>query len=250
MKFSEKKQAYNRLQGAENLDSDRMLLQRHAPNAGILAAGILNKEKAQREILWELLDHASVEDIQANRTSGRKDSNAFKEILSILSLGMPKTKDEILSVDKKLGNLIDKIGEKNVPDEIKETIASFKGFIQANLQKIEADEAAAMKVFAEKELQMINLKEANQKTLARLAKDLTLETPDYKAATLRTLLEEYRLNIPKEGAGTGHHNTEVPADTRKVNELESENEDLKDKVDELESENEDLEDKIENEKKS
>ena len=236
MKFSEKKQAYNRLQGAENIDSDRTLLQKHAPNAGILAAGILNKEKAQREILWELLDHASVEDIQANRTSGRKDSNAFKEILSILSLGMPNTKDEILSIDKKLNNLVDKIGEKNVPDEIKETIASFKGFMQANLTRIEADEAAAMKVFAEKGLLMIDLKAATQKTLAGLAKDLTLETPDYKAATLRTLLEEYRLNLPKEGEGTAQNNTGIPADTEKVNEFSVQNKEL--------------EDKIENEKKS
>ena len=68
MNFSEKKEAYQSLQDPAHLEPDRELLTRKAPHAPALKTGMVDKEKSQCEILWDLLDHASEEEITANRT--------------------------------------------------------------------------------------------------------------------------------------------------------------------------------------
>jgi chromosome segregation ATPase len=184
MKFAEKKQAYSSLQGQQFLDSDTELLQKMDPKSQALTLGILDKTRAQREILWHLLDVATVEEIKANRGAAKTDP--------------------------------------------------------------EADKKAAYKVFAEKELLLIDLAAADQKTMSRIANEIDLKTPNKKAAALRALLEEYRLNLPKEAEATAEKMEEVATDPDKINELESENEELKEQLDEVQSENEDLQDEIAN----
>ena len=67
MNFAEKKQAYQELQGSGHLEMDKELLKNKAPHANALNTGIIDPAKAQREILWALLDVATIEEITASR---------------------------------------------------------------------------------------------------------------------------------------------------------------------------------------
>ena len=73
MNFAEKKQAYLELQDTAQLEPDRELLKKKAPNASELQTVIIDKEKAQCEILWALLDLATVDEITANRPAPVKE---------------------------------------------------------------------------------------------------------------------------------------------------------------------------------
>jgi peptidoglycan hydrolase CwlO-like protein len=75
-----------------------------------------------------------------------------------------------------------------------------------------------------------------QPELANIARGLKIEAPDYKLATLRPLLEEYRLNLPKVSES---HSDQV------IDQMNAEKEELEGKVEELESENEDLQEQLE-----
>lgn len=70
MKFAEKKEAYARLQNAEMLEKDVALLRYKKPDSTALKNAIVNREKAQKDIIWELLDVATVEEILKNREIG------------------------------------------------------------------------------------------------------------------------------------------------------------------------------------
>lgn len=67
MKFADKKKAYQQMQDPAHLKCDRDLLARKAPKSVALTTGLVNKEKAQRDILWALLDVAEVDEILKNR---------------------------------------------------------------------------------------------------------------------------------------------------------------------------------------
>ncbi len=226
MKFSEKKLAYQTMQSVEHVDADRALLQVKSPQSYALISGILDKVKAQREILWSLLDVATVEEIRENRKalSSREDIKSFKDLEEILSSDIKETltKEEIIEQAEKILSLAEKIGEENIPDEMKKTLVAHLGYLNEVKKTIEESDAAEYRKALIKEILELDLVKAEQKTLLTYARALGLKTPDNKAATLRTLLEEYRMNLPKIGEADGVNKDAVPADINKTNVFESE----------------------------
>lgn len=171
MKFPDKKKAYHQMQNADHLKCDRDLLARKAPKSVALTIGLVNKEKAQRDILWALLDVATIEEIEANRK--------------------PEVVNEIPVVNPFLQKLLD-----------------------------------------------ADLANETQPKMAAIARGLKLETPDYKAVTLRIVLDDYRFKLSLDSK-------EAESNTDKVNELVDKNEQLKGELEEKELENEDLQEQLE-----
>jgi len=172
MKFGDKKKAYQQMQDPAHLECDRELLKVKAPKSVALTTGMVNKEKAQRDILWALLDVATVEEIEANRK--------------------PEVVNEIPAVNPFLQKLLD-----------------------------------------------ADLANETQPKMAAIARGLKLETPDYKAVTLRIVLDDYRLSLPKIGEATEEEMIPVEAHLEIVNELTEENENLQEQLEEKEAELED-----------
>jgi len=181
MNFSDKKEAYLQLQDPNHLEPDRELLAKKAPHDPALKTGIVDKVKSQCEILWALLDVATVEEITASRPAPVK---VF-------------TKDEVNAIAEEAGKLtahihtVKTLAEKDIliaqitelanqlPGKAGEFILRLPLSIIPNFVK--KDEA-------EKELLAIDLETATQPQLANIARSLKLETPYYKSATLRPLL--------------------------------------------------------------
>ncbi len=97
MKFAEKKKAYHELQGACHLEADRELLKKKAPQSPALNFGIIRSGKLQREILWALLDVATVNEITTNRkpTEQQKYPEPKKEI----DMTAVEAEKELLALD-------------------------------------------------------------------------------------------------------------------------------------------------------
>ena len=103
------------------------------------------------------------------------------------------------------------------------------------------DRMNAAREKAIKKLLEIDIETASQPVLANIARSISLETQDYKAATLRPLLKDFRdLAVI----------TEDPEKEELSEELETENEDIKEQLEETEAELEETEAELEKEKKS
>lgn len=177
MNFSEKKQAYGQLQGQEHLEADKELLLNKSPKSPALNLATIDRNKAQREILWALLDVASFEEIKESR------------------------KPEVGSHKDQVIDLMNVARENAI-----------------------------------KKLIEIDIETATQPVIANIARSIQIETPDYKAATLRPLLKNFKdLLVIAENAddSAGSAIEELEG---KVEDLESENEDLQEQLDEKEAE--------------
>lgn len=71
MGFAEKNASFIRLQKEDNLDADRRHLVRLNPKNPVLEKKFFDRDKEAKEILYALLDHATEEQILADR-SGKK----------------------------------------------------------------------------------------------------------------------------------------------------------------------------------
>jgi vacuolar-type H+-ATPase subunit I/STV1 len=229
MNFAEKKQAYHQLQGQEYLEADKELLLKKSPKSPALRVGVINREKAQCEIVWALLDVASMEEIIANRPAPVKKL----------------TIEEMKDITAETGKLAAHIHKVKTLEEKAEIIAHIKELIK----DFPEDMAAVMLKLPEsivpdfvktaefiEKLLAVDFLTVKQPELANIARGLKIEAPDYKLATLRPIMEEYRLNLPKVSES---HSDQV------IDQMNAEKEELEGKVEELESENEDLQEQLE-----
>lgn len=254
MNFAEKKQAYHQLQGQEHLEADKELLLTKSPKSPALRVGLINREKAQCEIVWALLEVVSVEEIIANRPApvkiiSKEKLGFISEQAGIMTAHIHKAE----SIEAK-NELIKKIKEliQDMPEDITSVIIETAESIIPDFVKTAE--------FIEK-LLAVDFLTVKQPELANIARGLKIEAPDYKLATLRPILEEYRLNLPKVSeshsdqvidqmnadASTGSAIEELEG---KVEELESENEDLQEQLEETEAALEETAAELEEEKKS
>ncbi len=268
MNFAEKKQAYHQLQDPNHLEADKELLLKKSPKSSALRVGMINREKAQCEIIWALLEVASMEEITANRPAPVKKltveemkditAEAAKLAAQVHKVNSLEEKAEIIAQIKELikdfpedlATIMLKLPESIIPDFVK--IAEFT-------EKLLRTDVSALK----------------QPEAAAFARGLNIEVPDYKLATLKPILQDFIVNLPKVSEGTGEKNTELPAGEEltatgsteaatleshsdqtidimnaEKQELEAENEELKEQLEDTEAEKEDLEEQLEEEKKS
>jgi hypothetical protein len=248
MDFAEKKEAYPQLQHEKHLEADRGLLAKKSPNDPALTSGVIDKERAQREILWALLDVASVEEILSNRPAPVK------------KLTIEEMKDITAETGKLAAHVhkVKSLEEKaEIIAQIKELIKDFPADVVSVILKLPESiipDFVKPAEFIEK-LLAVDFLTVKQPELANIARGLKIEAPDYKLATLRPILEEYRLNLPKVSESHSDQvidqmNAEKEELEGKVEELESENEDLQEQLEDAEAEKELLEDQLEEEKKS
>ena len=75
MKFTEKNAAKIKLQSANHVDADKALLQKKDPGAKAILKTSADKLRLDKEILWDLLEVATVEEIEKNRAAFKKPKN-------------------------------------------------------------------------------------------------------------------------------------------------------------------------------
>ena len=247
MKFSDKKKAYIQLQDPEHLCCDRELLEKKYPKSTALTTGMVDRAKAQREVLWALLDVATVEEIASHRKPAVKTPEELNRLIALISAPVPDTKVTIKETDDAVCALLDIIekAEFELSDELKDNVSAFKGLLSEALIQIREAEAETERIITIQKLSTLDLEAATQPELAKIARTLKLPpNPDYKAVTLRPQLDAYRLNLPKVSEGSGEEMIPVTAHLETVNELTEENEQLKGELEEKELENEDLQEQL------
>lgn len=67
MEFIQKKKAYDKLLGEQHFAADAKLLKGRNPNSPLLIGEMVDKKQGQSDVLWELLDLSTEEEILANR---------------------------------------------------------------------------------------------------------------------------------------------------------------------------------------
>ena len=67
MDFAQKKIWFEKLLGAEFLEADLKLLREKKPESQALQTGLIDKKQAQSDVLWDLLEVATGEEIKTNR---------------------------------------------------------------------------------------------------------------------------------------------------------------------------------------
>jgi hypothetical protein len=102
MNFLQKNPLFLKLQDPTALEADGMLLQKKNPKARALSLKSFDKAKLQKEILYELLDYASEEEIVNNRT-GKQSKAAEIKVKEINTESAP-VKQTPAPVKKKPGN--------------------------------------------------------------------------------------------------------------------------------------------------
>lgn len=245
--FREKKPLLDSMRGVQYFEPDMALLKKHLPNHELCKRKYLKPEKHQAEALWALLDVLSQDDIVKNRrgwfkSQVKKKVNAIAKESGKLTAEMERA--ETLVALETIFTRIKEVVEP-VPEDVRATMMKLADSVYAK-QKV------ALTVDPEKEkaekLELINntllkldLKEATQKDMAKIVRDLGDNlgaTPiNMKGDTLRPLLLQYVANLPKTDTGNG----KVKPETRNP-ELESENEELKEELENKEEEVSDLED--------
>jgi len=240
MKFADKKKAYQQMQDPAHLCCDHELLTQKAPKSPALHTGVVDKVKAQREILWALLDVATVKEIESYRNPAKKNSGFIEKLVAIITSPAPETMAELKLADDEVCELLDQLEADGVEltDDQKDLVSAYKGLLSAAMVEIRKKEA-------ENELVALDLQDTAQPKLASIARILKIETEDYKKATLLPLLDAYRLNLPKVSEGSGEEMIPVEAHLEVVNELTEENEQLKDELEAKEAETEDLQEQLE-----
>jgi len=244
MNFTEKKQAYQKMQDPAHLCCDRELLTKKSPDALVLKMGVVDQAKAQREILWALLDVATVEEIESYRKP--KKSEWIEKLVSLITASVPETIEGLKVADDTVCELLDQLEADGIEltDDQKNNVSAYKGYLSAAMIDLRKKEV-------EQNLIELDLEAATQPELAKIARSLQLApNPDFKAATLRPQLDTYRLNLMKVSEGSGEEMIPVEAHLEIVNELTEENENLQEQLEDAEAEKELLEDQLEEEKKS
>ena len=245
MNFTEKKQAYQKMQDPAHLCCDRELLTKKSPDALVLKMGVVDQAKAQREILWTLLDVATVEEIKSYRKPASKNNELIEKLVSLITAQVPETIETLKLADDTVCELMDKLEAEGIEltDDQKNNVSAYKGYLSAAMVDIRKKET-------EKSLIALDLSATTQPELAKIARIIGLTPINFKKETLLPLLDAYRLNLPKVSEGSGEEMIPVEAHLEIVNELTEENENLQEQLEDAEAEKELLEEELEEEKKS
>ena len=213
MNFADKKKAYEELRDHSHLCCDRELLEKKAPKSKALRINLVNKVVAQQEILWALLDVATVDEIKAYRKPAKKTPEELIRLLELINSGVPDTKESIKEADDSVCKLLDTLekAEIELTDEQKDLVSAYKGLLSSALIEIREKEAALEVESIKTELISLDLKAASQSKLAQIARILKIESANKKKATLVPLLEAYKANLPKQSEGTGSEMIPVEA---------------------------------------
>jgi len=242
MSSKEKRVAYFDLKGGQHFEADLALLKEKSPDNEWCKKHVFNPDKAAPEILFALLDHATKDEIVANRRKVAKglipdplaEKSAELEAL-IEKLTVAGTTEDLLSIMQLISVAI---GSSTELDEKFGTLAvsAFnESEIRINMAMVEAKEAA------EKELLTTDIVTLDVEAMLSLLFKLGITVTSQDPEVLRLALNDAKLQLEKTDEGDGLEKTEIPAELEKVNELEVENEELKDQLDQKDEEISDLE---------
>ncbi|WP_289054183.1 hypothetical protein [Carboxylicivirga marina] len=163
MDLGKRKEALRQLTDAAHLAADKALLEAKKPHSRALKIKFPTKERTQREVLWELLDVVSPDDIKSNRAFAAKAAEEAAE-------------------------------KKRIADEEAE---AERQRIAEEAQKLKAKEEAIKKGLKKNEglKRVIVICQSDKKDypeMKKLVKELEIETADVKKATLEEALLAYR----------------------------------------------------------
>lgn len=127
MEFVEKKSAYDKLIGVEYFEHDVKLLKSKNPASPFITGEIIDKKQGQSDVLWDLLDHATVAEIEKNRpalkaekgggeTAGEQEARIIAKkkrakieaVKTLLETDLKKAPQKVLA---KIARAIPEIGE-------------------------------------------------------------------------------------------------------------------------------------------
>lgn len=94
MNFLQKNPLFQKLQDPSALGADSLLLQRKNPKAKALSFTSFDKAKMQKEILYELLDYATEEEIVNNRSGIIQKEPEGKSIAATKTVMVPTPEAE------------------------------------------------------------------------------------------------------------------------------------------------------------
>lgn len=100
MNFLQKNPLFVKLQDPGALEADRLLLQKKNPKAKALSFKSFDKAKMQKEVLYELLDHATEEEIVSNRMGDIKQDKATEPKPEAVKTQEPEKKKPAVSPGK------------------------------------------------------------------------------------------------------------------------------------------------------
>jgi len=205
MEFRTKKPIYEAMKGEQYCEADLALLHKVAPTHKLCEKKVYNPAKMQAEVLWELLDLCTKEEIRINRRElmeKKKVSlgdSSNQKINDLLALDLSDEKAcKIEDIDDFIKSLDIKPAGKKKTDKIE----ALKAFILTLPKEVEGK---------------------TEETTAPVAEGTQIPAPGTEnLAPIKVENEELK-----------SENEELQ---EKVEELEGENEDLQEKVEELETE--------------
>ena len=190
---------YENLKGVQFFEPDKQLLLEKNPNHAIFKKKYLKPAKHQLEILWDLSNICTHEEIVINRRAWFKSSEKIrvKATITEIAILFEKTMNaETLVQAKALAVTITEKAE-TMPEAVKADALKILGEVMGMLTdkldpvKLAAKKATDAKAAAIAGLLKIDIDTAKQAVLANYCKILGVKGKDKKAATLRPLLKEF-----------------------------------------------------------
>jgi hypothetical protein len=255
MSTKEKRVAYFELKGGQHFEADLALLKEKSPDNEWCKKHVFNPEKAAPEILFALLDHASKDEIVANRRKVAKGPVVdllAEKILELKSLIEKLEKAETTGEAHELKVACDGIisGTKELEEEFGSIV---DGAFTVSIERIQKYDAQVLEA-ARQELLVADIDTLDVEEMLSLLSRLGILVADQEPETLRVALKmafdtlscsNTSNDEEKIDEGDGLKKTEVAADLDQENELVVENEELKEQLGQKEEEVADLE--LENE---
>lgn len=229
MNFRERKINYENLKGVSHLEADRTLLKSLDPGHSLLIKKG-KPEKLQPEILWELLgrDNVTSEMVVKNRRKMQGPTEAELKKIAEKCGKISADIQNVATLEEKT-TLVNEVKElvKDLPEATASKMIEFAESIIPDFVKKEE---------AETQLLEMDVTAAPQKDMAKIVRALKLNTKDMKGGTIRPVLVEYKNQLLEKKKS---HSDQV------IDQMNTENEDLKEANEQLESDKEELEEQNE-----
>lgn len=266
MSFEQQKANYEALKGTEHLETDMELLAKILPESPWLKRKLVDHATHHDAVLWALCKTCTRQQIEDNRKPPIDFQRIADDTAKIIAV-LPGSESE-----KVANELMDQLVEVIKPLSESERIEILKQATDAF-----PDFAAIAKQNVINSLLATDLETVSQSVLAKFIRDLGITAINMKANTIRPILIQFKLNLPKEDPGSGEkmegvnavpngsiyelivegskpasHSDQVidimnadPDAKKELDDADPEKEELQTKVEELEEENSDLQDQLE-----